>query len=251
MSMSNNIKEDLALFNELTTVFLEDDEAEEIWSKRIGIPSNRIVRMDEKDNFWSMGDTGPCGPCSELIYDQGTELNGSPPGVDNDDGDRFLELWNLVFMQYDRDIKGNLNLLPKPSVDTGMGLERLVSVVQGKKSNFHTDLLMPVIKFCEEKTGINYEESENDRDVSFRVIADHSRAISFLISEVSIISISSAKVSSTASLILRVSFNAILFFTRLWKNGSFSSVFLYMSSRIEFNFLGSIIDLKPKWPIAS
>ncbi len=165
------------------TVFLEDDEAEEIWSKRIGIPSNRIVRMDEKDNFWSMGDTGPCGPCSELIYDQGTELNGSPPGVDNDDGDRFLELWNLVFMQYDRDIKGNLNLLPKPSVDTGMGLERLVSVVQGKKSNFHTDLLMPVIKFCEEKTGINYEESENDRDVSFRVIADHSRAISFLISD--------------------------------------------------------------------
>ena len=164
------------------TVFLEDDEAEEIWSKRIGVPSNRIVRMGEKDNFWSMGDTGPCGPCSELIFDQGPELNGSPPGVnDDDDGDRFLELWNLVFMQYDRDSGGNLNLLPKPSVDTGMGLERLVSVLQNQNSNFHTDLLMPVIKFCENKTGISYQQSENDIDVSFRVIADHSRAVSFLI----------------------------------------------------------------------
>ncbi len=164
------------------TVFLEDDEAEEIWSKRIGVPSNRIVRMGEKDNFWSMGDTGPCGPCSELIFDQGPELNGSPPGVnDDDDGDRFLELWNLVFMQYDRDSGGNLNLLPKPSVDTGMGLERLVSVLQNQNSNFHTDLLMPVIKFCENKTGISYQQSENDIDVSFRVIADHSRTVSFLI----------------------------------------------------------------------
>ena len=163
------------------TVFLEDDEAEQIWSKRIGVPSNRIVRMGEKDNFWSMGDTGPCGPCSELIFDQGAGLNGSPPGEHDDDGDRFLELWNLVFMQYDRDSKGNLNLLPKPSVDTGMGLERLVSVLQNKNSNFHTDLLMPVINFCENKTGISYQESENDIDVSFRVIADHSRAVSFLI----------------------------------------------------------------------
>ena len=165
------------------TIFMDDDEAEKIWSNRIGVPSNRIVRMGEKDNFWSMGDTGPCGPCSELIFDQGPELNGSPPGVDYDDGDRFLELWNLVFMQYDRDSKGNLNSLPKPSVDTGMGLERLVSVLQKKSSNFHTDLLMPVIKFCEEKTGIKYQESESDIDVSFRVIADHSRAISFLISD--------------------------------------------------------------------
>ncbi|MED5579532.1 MAG: alanine--tRNA ligase [Nitrospinota bacterium] len=162
------------------TVFLEDDEAEEIWSKKIGVPSERIVRMGEKDNFWSMGETGPCGPCSELIFDQGPELHGSPPGTD-DDGDRFLELWNLVFMQYDRDSDGNLNLLPKPSVDTGMGLERLVSILQGENSNFHTDLLMPVIKFSEDKTGIRYEESESDTDVSFRVIADHSRAISFLI----------------------------------------------------------------------
>ncbi len=170
------------------TVFREDDEAAELWQKVVGVPPDRILRCDEKDNFWSMGDTGPCGPCSELIYDQGSHIPGGPPGSPDEDGDRFLELWNLVFMQFDRDASGAMNPLPKPSVDTGMGLERLAAVLQKEESNFHTDLLMPVIGFVEELCGKSYAGKEKespspDADVSFRVIADHIRSVSFLVAD--------------------------------------------------------------------
>ena len=113
------------------SVFREDDEAAEIWSSKIGIDPERIVRLDEEDNFWSMGDTGPCGPCSEIYYDHGEQYKGTPPGSPGDEGDRFVEIWNLVFMQFNRDAKGELTPLPKPSVDTGMGLERVAAVMQG------------------------------------------------------------------------------------------------------------------------
>jgi alanyl-tRNA synthetase len=170
------------------TIFREDDEAEELWRRLVGVPPERIVRCDEKDNFWAMGDTGPCGPCSELIYDQGPHMAGGPPGSPDEDGDRYLELWNLVFMQFDRDASGKANPLPKPSVDTGMGLERLSAVLQGESSNFHTDLLMPVIhhveEVCEKAYGGKEENTPDPRaDVSFRVIADHVRAVGFLIAD--------------------------------------------------------------------
>ncbi len=168
------------------TIYNEDDEAGELWQRIVGVPAERIIRCGEKDNFWSMGDTGPCGPCSELIYDQGDHFAGGLPGSGEDeDGDRYLELWNLVFMQFDRDSSGKMNPLPKPSVDTGMGLERLAAVIQGENSNFHTDLLMPVIHHVEELCGKSYggkEENSRDSatDVSFRVIADHIRSVCFL-----------------------------------------------------------------------
>ena len=166
------------------TVFREDDQAAGLWQRLVGVPEARIVRRDEKDNFWAMGDTGPCGPCSELIYDQGPHIAGGPPGSGADEeGDRYLELWNLVFMQFDRDASGRLNPLPKPSVDTGMGLERLTAVLQKQTSNFHTDLLMPVIRFTEERCGKAYRERAEGPDVSYRVIADHARAVSFLVAD--------------------------------------------------------------------
>ncbi|MBT3350695.1 MAG: alanine--tRNA ligase [Nitrospinaceae bacterium] len=171
------------------TIFREDDEAGELWQRIVGVPAERIIRCDEKDNFWSMGDTGPCGPCSELIYDQGDHLSGGLPGSGQDeDGDRYLELWNLVFMQFDRDASGTMNPLPKPSVDTGMGLERLAAVLQGENSNFHTDLLMPVIhhveELCEKTYGGKQKNSPDPAaDVSFRVIADHVRSVSFLVAD--------------------------------------------------------------------
>jgi len=171
------------------TIFREDDEAGELWQRIVGVPADRIIRCDEKDNFWSMGNTGPCGPCSELIYDQGAHLVGGLPGSGADeDGDRYLELWNLVFMQFDRDDSGKMNPLPKPSVDTGMGLERLAAVLQGENSNFHTDLLMPVIHHVEALCGKTYggkeaQSPDPDADVSFRVIADHIRSVSFLVAD--------------------------------------------------------------------
>ncbi|MDV2495480.1 MAG: alanine--tRNA ligase [bacterium] len=166
------------------TIFREDDEAFELWQKTVGVPAERIVRMDEEDNFWAMGDTGPCGPCSELIYDQGPEVWGGPPGCGGpeEQGDRFLELWNLVFMQYDRDASGNLNPLPAPSIDTGMGLERLAAVIQGKVSNYDIDLLRPVIGWVEELTGREYG-ADPTSDVSFRVVADHVRATTFMVAD--------------------------------------------------------------------
>ena len=165
------------------TIYEDDDETGNIWHQKIGIPFSRIVRMGRKDNFWAMGDTGPCGPCSEIIYDQGPEM-----GCDRPDCaigcscDRYLELWNLVFMQFSQDKKGVKTPLPQPSIDTGMGLERISAVVQGVKSNYEIDLLGNIITFL---GGLSEKEygNESSDDISFRVIADHSRAVSFLISD--------------------------------------------------------------------
>jgi alanyl-tRNA synthetase len=165
------------------TVYEKDDEAAEIWKKEIGIPSERIFRLGEKDNFWQMGDIGPCGPCSEILIDQGPELGcGSPDCRPGCDCDRYLEIWNLVFMQYNRDESGELSPLPKPSIDTGMGLERLSSVLQGKVNNFDTDLFMPIIKHVEDISGKKYG-SDPAINVSMRVIADHIRASAFVLAE--------------------------------------------------------------------
>ncbi len=165
------------------TIFYNDDEAFEIWNKQIGLPEDRIIRLGEKDNFWAMGDTGPCGPCSEIIYDQGEDMScGENCGIGKCDCDRFLEIWNLVFMQYNRDESGKMTPLPKPSIDTGMGLERITAVIQGVKSNYDTDLLRDIIYHAEKISGVRYGENE-EKDISLRVIADHSRAVTFLIND--------------------------------------------------------------------
>lgn len=165
------------------TIYKDDDEAFNIWHDVIGLHSSKIIRKGKKDNFWQMGDTGPCGPCSEIFYDQGEGVGCCRPECDPYcDCDRHLEIWNLVFMQYDRDEKGNLNPLPKPSIDTGMGLERIAAVIQGKTSNYDTDLIKPIIDYIAEKSGKKYGENEID-DVSMRVIADHSRSTTFLIAD--------------------------------------------------------------------
>ncbi|MGH7849649.1 MAG: alanine--tRNA ligase, partial [Thermodesulfobacteriota bacterium] len=165
------------------TVFTDDDEAADLWRNVVGLPSDRIVRMGEKDNFWAMGDTGPCGPCSEIIIDQGEDFGcGKSDCAPGCECDRFLELWNLVFMQYDRDKSGKLNPLPNPSIDTGMGLERITAVLQGVKSNYETDLLRGIILNVEEIAGKRYGDDAQS-DVSMRVIADHARAVTFLISD--------------------------------------------------------------------
>jgi len=165
------------------TIFKDDNEAFEIWTKKMKVPQDRIVRMGEKSNFWMMGETGPCGPCSEILYDQGSSVGCGRPECDiNCDCDRHLEIWNLVFTQYDRDENGKLNPLAKPSIDTGMGLERLTAVIQGMKSNYDTDLFTPIIHFMEKTSGKTYGKNAED-DVSIRVIADHSRALTFLIGD--------------------------------------------------------------------
>jgi len=165
------------------SIYFDDEEAFEIWNKVIGIPAEKILRRGEKDNFWSMGDTGPCGPCSEIHIDQGPEAGCRKPDCNPDcDCDRHLELWNLVFMQYDRSADGKLTPLPKPSIDTGMGLERITAVCQGKLSNYDTDLIKPIIEFTAKLAGKNYGNNEKD-DVSLRVIADHSRSTTFLIAD--------------------------------------------------------------------
>lgn len=165
------------------TIFREDDEAFDLWHKKIGIPRERIIRLDEEDNFWAMGEIGPCGPCSEIHLDHGAGVGcGQPSCSVACDCDRFLELWNLVFMQYERDSSGQLSPLPKPSVDTGMGLERLAAVMQGQKSNFSTDLLRPIISYLEELAEKEYGYKP-DWDISFQVIADHLRALTFLITD--------------------------------------------------------------------
>jgi alanyl-tRNA synthetase len=160
------------------TVFEDDDEAANIWLDEIGIDPARFGRLGAKDNFWAMGDTGPCGPCSEIFYDHGPDMPGGPPGSPDEDGDRYVEIWNLVFMQYDRDASGTLTPLPKPSVDTGMGLERLAAVMQGVHSNYETDLFQGLIKDAMQATGTRDAENK-----SLRVIADHIRACSFLIAD--------------------------------------------------------------------
>src|ERR1700676_2428028 len=158
------------------TVYTEDDEAERIWVEEIGIDPTRCTRMGEKSNFWAMGDTGPCGPCSEIFYDHGSEIPGGPPGTPDEEGDRYVEIWNLVFMQYDRSSDGVLVPLPKPSVDTGMGLERVAAVMQGVHSNYDIDLFKSLIRAAADITGTQDFES-----ASLRVIADHIRACTFLI----------------------------------------------------------------------
>lgn len=164
------------------TIYLDDDEAFDLWRK-IGIPSERIVRMGEKDNFWAMGDTGPCGPCSEIVIDQGEGMGcGRPDCSVGCDCDRFLELWNLVFMQFNRTPEGRLIPLAKPSIDTGMGLERISAILQGVKSNFETDLFRPIIQEIETICRVSYGEDPK-ADISIRVIADHSRAATFLIND--------------------------------------------------------------------
>src|SRR5213082_205826 len=161
------------------TVYQEDDEAYGLWEK-MGVPSSRIMRCGEKDNFWQMAETGPCGPCSEIHYDQGAGVAGD--AVPNGTGDRVMEIWNLVFMQYHRNEHGTLHPLPKPSIDTGMGLERLAAVVQGKTTNYDSDLFRPIIRAIEELAHRPYGTSE-DEDRAMRVIADHLRAISFMIAD--------------------------------------------------------------------
>ncbi len=165
------------------TIFKDDDEAFELWKGHIDLASERIVRMGEKDNFWAMGDIGPCGPCSEILIDQGEAYGcGKPTCSVGCDCDRYLELWNLVFMQYERDSSGSLIQLPKPSIDTGMGLERITAVLQEVKSNYETDLIRGIISGVEEIAGKSYGENPSS-DVSMRVIADHARAVTFLISD--------------------------------------------------------------------
>ena len=160
------------------TVYRDDDEAAEIWLQQIGVPPERFARLGEKSNFWAMGDTGPCGPCTEIFYDHGPGIAGGPPGSPDEDGDRYVEIWNLVFMQYDRSADGTLVPLPKPSVDTGAGLERLTAVLQGVHSNYDIDLFKGLVSAAAVAT--------NARDLaspSLRVIADHIRAASFLIAD--------------------------------------------------------------------
>jgi alanyl-tRNA synthetase len=163
------------------TVFTDDDEAADIWHQQEGVPRERIYRFGEKDNFWSMGDTGPCGPCTEIFWDNGPDVGcGKPDCAVGCDCDRYMEIWNNVFMQFNRTADGKLTPLPKPAVDTGMGLERICTVMQGKKTNYDTDLLQGIIQFIAKLAGKNYRDNEKD-DVSMRVIADHSRAVTFLI----------------------------------------------------------------------
>ncbi|NNM60485.1 MAG: alanine--tRNA ligase [Legionellales bacterium] len=182
------------------TVFEDDNEAADIWQTEIGIPKDRIIRCGEKSNFWSMGDTGPCGPCTEIFYDHGSEVPGGPPGSPDEDGDRYVEIWNLVFMQFDRTPEGELKPLPKPSVDTGMGLERLTTVMQGKHNNYDTDIfdgiLRAIERLCDcsdesngsgsgagnaDGTGGDFAPPVTSSVQSKRVIADHIRSCSFLI----------------------------------------------------------------------
>ena len=158
------------------TVFEEDGEAERIWLEEVGVPAGRLRRIGGKDNFWSMGDTGPCGPCSEIFYDHGPEVAGGPPGSADEDGDRYIEIWNLVFMQYDRAADGTLQPLPAPSVDTGMGLERLAAVLQGVHDNYDIDLFRALVEAAATLLGV---DDRSDR--SLRVIADHLRSCSFLV----------------------------------------------------------------------
>ncbi|GDX54990.1 alanine--tRNA ligase [Methylophilaceae bacterium] len=169
----------------LVTVYSADDEAYDIWAKLIGIQPNKIVRIGDNkgakyasDNFWMMGDTGPCGPCTEIFYDHGSHIPGGPPGSKDEDGDRFIEIWNIVFMQYNRDDKGTMHLLPKPSVDTGMGLERICAVLQGVHANYETDLFVPLIKSAAKIT-----MTSDLTHPSLKVLSDHIRACTFLISD--------------------------------------------------------------------
>ena len=163
-----------------TTVYHTDDEAFDLWRKIAGLPEERIIRIATNDNFWSMGDTGPCGPCSEIFYDHGDHIFGGPPGSPDEDGDRFVEIWNLVFMQFERQDDGTDVPLPKPSIDTGMGLERIAAVMQGVHDNYDTDTFKALINASEELTGT---KAQGEQMASHRVIADHLRSTSFLLAD--------------------------------------------------------------------
>jgi len=165
------------------SIYLDDDEAAEIWQREAGVPQERIVRFGEEDNFWAMGDTGPCGPCSEIHLDRGASYGcGKPDCKLGCECDRYLELWNLVFMQFNRDVSGKLTPLPKPSIDTGLGLERMVSILQEVPTNFETDLIFPIVRKAEELSEITFGTAV-ESDVAMKVIADHSRAAAFLIGD--------------------------------------------------------------------
>lgn len=164
----------------IVTVNDQDDEAESLWQKISGISKDRIIRISGSDNFWSMGDTGPCGPCSEIFYDHGDHIEGGPPGSPNADGDRFVELWNLVFMQFEQHADGSRTRLPKPSIDTGMGLERIAAVLQGVSDNYDTDILRTLI---EQSAHLSQTDPNGSHAVSHRVVADHLRASCFLIAD--------------------------------------------------------------------
>ncbi len=172
----------------LVTVYAEDDEAYEIWNKQIGIPAERIIRIGDNkgaryasDNFWMMGDTGPCGPCTEIFFDHGDHIPGGPPGSPDEDGDRFIEIWNNVFMQFNRDEAGNMHPLPKPSVDTGMGLERIAAVLQHVHSNYEIDLFVSLLKASKDAVDAAGGENCDLASPSLKVIADHIRACSFIV----------------------------------------------------------------------
>ncbi|MGA8436133.1 MAG: alanine--tRNA ligase-related protein, partial [Methyloceanibacter sp.] len=163
----------------LITVFADDDEAARLWSKIAGLPDEKIIRIAGSDNFWSMGELGPCGPCSEIFYDHGPSVKGGPPGSADADGDRFVEIWNLVFMQYEQ-LPGRRVDLPQPSIDTGMGLERIAAVLQGTYDNYEIDLFCALIAASVSLTGV---PAKGEAKPSHRVIADHLRASSFLIAD--------------------------------------------------------------------
>ena len=160
----------------LVTVYHTDDEAASLWQKIAGLPDQKIIRIPTDDNFWKMGDTGPCGPCSEIFYDHGESIPGGPPGSPDEDGDRFIEIWNLVFMQYEEGPPGTRNPLPRPSIDTGMGLERFAAILQGKHDNYDTDTLRALILASAEATG---QDPDGHFRISHRVVADHLRSTSF------------------------------------------------------------------------
>ena len=164
----------------LVTIYHTDDEAYKLWKKIAGLTDNRIIKIKSSDNFWAMGDTGPCGPCSEIFYDHGPHIAGGPPGSPNEDGDRFIEIWNLVFMQFQRHSDGSQVVLPRPSIDTGMGLERTAAILQGKHDNYEIDLFSNLIKTSVELTGV---KAEDEAKFSHRVIADHLRSSSFLMAD--------------------------------------------------------------------
>src|SRR5579871_90855 len=171
---------ELAVERLMVTVYIDDDEAFDLWKKIAGLPDSKIVRIAGSDNFWAMGDTGPCGPCSEIFYDHGAQIPGGPPGSPDADGDRFIEIWNLVFMQYEQQEGGKRIDLPRPSIDTGMGLERIAAVLQGTHDNYGIDLFRAIIGAIAELTKVS---ADGPQKASHRVIADHLRASSFLIAD--------------------------------------------------------------------
>jgi len=164
----------------LVTVYHDDDEAYDLWKKIAGFPDSKIIRIATSDNFWAMGDTGPCGPSSEIFFDQGEKIFGGPPGSPDQDGDRFIEFWNLVFMQYEQVRPGERIALPHPSIDTGMGIERIAAILQGVPSNYDIDLMRALILAVAAATGV---DPDGPQKASHRVIADHLRASAFLVAD--------------------------------------------------------------------